>query len=68
MAIELGIKEVRSSRKLSHNDQWILAAAFVHAHDLVTEDERLHDAATDTSLQVVVMSELGHGPLRSTLI
>ena len=63
-----GVIVANTSRKLSHNDQWILAAAFVHTHDLVTEDEGLHDAANDTSLRDAVMSDLGHGPLRSILI
>ncbi|MBK9560294.1 MAG: hypothetical protein WAS75_04160 [Candidatus Microthrix subdominans] len=31
-----------TSRKLSHNDKWIVAASIIGGHRLLTEDARLH--------------------------
>lgn len=63
-----GIVVASTSRKLSHNDQWILSAAVVHGSTLVTEDDRLHDAASDPILQAALTAQLGHPPIVSTLI
>lgn len=57
-----------ASRKLSHNDRWILASSCVHGLTLVTEDQRLHQTANDESLITSLRSRLGITPPSAVLV
>ncbi len=54
-----GIITALTSRKLSHNDQWILACAAAEQAHLVTEDRRQADESAVDGLRVAVMNRLG---------
>lgn len=54
-----GIITAVTSRKLSHNDQWILACATAEQAQLITEDQRQADASADEGLRLVLMDRLG---------
>lgn len=54
-----GIITALTSRKLSHNDQWILACAAAEQAQLVTEDQRQADESADGDLRLAVMDRLG---------
>lgn len=54
-----GIITALTSRKLSHNDQWILACAAAEQAQLVTEDQRQADESADGDLRMAVMDRLG---------
>lgn len=52
-----------TSRKLSHNDKWIVAASIVGGHRLLTEDRRLHaQVMRNDSLAEVVATRGWSGP------
>lgn len=54
-----GIIAALTSRRLSHNDQWILACVAAEQAQLVTEDERQAAATATAELRQALMDRLG---------
>ena len=54
-----GIISASTNRKLSHNDQWILACCAAEQAQLITEDDRQADASSDDELRRALMDRLG---------
>jgi predicted nucleic acid-binding protein len=54
-----GIVSVLTSRRLSHNDHWILASCAAEQAQLITEDARQARASTDPELRRALMDRLG---------
>lgn len=54
-----GIITALTRRKLSHNDQWILACAAAEQAQLITEDVRQADASAGGALRQALMDRLG---------
>lgn len=54
-----GVIAALTSRRLSHNDQWILACTAAEQAQLITEDERQATATATAELQRALMDRLG---------
>lgn len=57
-----------TSRKLSHNDKWIVAASIVGGHRLLTEDQRIHEQVMGNSSLESIVSDNGWSTPKVTLV
>lgn len=49
-----GVVSAATSRRLSHNDKWIVSGAILGGHTLITEDDNLADAIETDALSDAV--------------
>lgn len=57
-----GLVSAATSRRLSHNDKWIVSRAVVGGHHLITEDDGLADAAESEGLAATLDAVGLHRP------